>query len=113
FKLSAEIIEIKEKPTYPIGTISVDAFGNTPEYTDQGIRKRALLAVGRQDIGDMNKLHPYDENIKVFGGSSDHTIIDLTDCSNNYQIGDIVSFELEYENVLYATGSTYIAKEYQ
>ncbi|MDN6492209.1 MAG: alanine racemase, partial [Leuconostoc sp.] len=113
FKLSAEIIEIKEKPTYPIGTISVDAFGNTPKYTDQGVRKRALLAVGRQDIGDMTKLHPYDEKIKIFGGSSDHTIIDLTDCSNNYQIGDIISFELEYEHVLYATSSSYIAKEYQ
>ncbi|KFN88997.1 alanine/ornithine racemase family PLP-dependent enzyme [Tetragenococcus muriaticus] len=113
FKLSAEIIEIKEKPTYPIGTISVDAFGNTPEYTDQGVRRRALLAVGRQDIGDMTKLYPYDEKIKIFGGSSDHTIIDLTDCSNNYKIGDIISFSLEYENVLYATGSPYVTKEYK
>jgi len=113
FKLYAEIIELKEKPTYPIGTISVDAFGNTPEYIDEGVRTRALLAIGRQDVGDMTKLHPDDKKIKIFGGSSDHTIIDLTDCSNSYQVGDIVSFELEYEHVLYATNSSYVAKEYR
>ncbi|MBN7274751.1 alanine racemase [Ligilactobacillus pobuzihii] len=113
FKIYAEIIEKKKKPTYPIGTIGVDAFGNRPEYVDEGIRVRALLGVGRQDIGDMTKLHPCDKRIKVFGGSSDHTIIDLTKCSNDYQVGDVVSFEMEYENLLYATESPYIKKEYK
>ena len=31
FRLKAEVIEVKDKPTYPIGTIAVDAFGHTPE----------------------------------------------------------------------------------
>ena len=43
FKLKAEIIEIKEKPSYPVGELSVDAFGNKQEYKDIGIRKRALV----------------------------------------------------------------------
>ncbi|MDF7663728.1 alanine/ornithine racemase family PLP-dependent enzyme [Bifidobacterium sp. ESL0763] len=112
FTLQAEIIEKKEKPTYPIGHISVDAFGNTPEYVDEGIRTRGLLAIGRQDIGDMTKLHPVDKRIKIYGGSSDHTIIDLTDCDGDYQLGDTVEFTLEYENVLYSTGSPYVHKKY-
>ncbi|WEV71803.1 alanine/ornithine racemase family PLP-dependent enzyme [Bifidobacterium sp. ESL0790] len=112
FTLQAEIVEKREKPTYPIGHISVDAFGNTPEYVDEGIRTRGLLAVGRQDIGDMTKLHPIDKRIKIYGGSSDHTIIDLTDCKDDYQLGDTVDFTLEYENVLYSTGSPYIHKNY-
>ena len=28
FTLQAEIIELKDKPSHPIGTIAVDAFGN-------------------------------------------------------------------------------------
>lgn len=112
FELQAEVIELHEKPSFPIGTISVDAFGNTPEYEDKGIRKRALLAVGRQDIGDMTKLIPYDSTIQIIGGSSDHTIIDVTDASQVLNIGDKVSFRLQYENLVYAFNSEYITKEF-
>ncbi len=32
---------IENKPSHPIGTIAVDAFGNKKEYEDKGIRRRA------------------------------------------------------------------------
>lgn len=112
FLLKGEIIEIHEKPSYPIGTISVDAFGNKPEYEDIGIRKRALLGMGRQDIGDMTKLIPLDENIKVIGGSSDHTIVDVTDSLHDYKLGDVLVFKIQYENLLYSCTSEYIHKSY-
>ena len=36
FTLQAEIVELKDKPSHPIGTIAVDAFGNKKEYEDKG-----------------------------------------------------------------------------
>ena len=84
FTLQAEIIELKDKPSHPIGTIAVDAFGNKKEYEDKGIRRRALLAVGRQDLGDCLHLRPLDPNIEVIGGSSDHTILDITESDGTY-----------------------------
>lgn len=112
FTIEAEIIEIKEKPSYPIGNISVDAFGNKAEYTDIGNRIRCLLAIGRQDLGDMTKLIPYDSGIKVIGGSSDHTIVDITDSQKNYKIGDVLSFNIEYELLLYSACSPYVYKKF-
>lgn len=112
FTLQAEIIELKDKPSHPIGTIAVDAFGNKKEYEDKGIRRRALLAVGRQDLGDCLHLRPLDPNIEVIGGSSDHTILDITESEHCYKIGDIVSFHVMYENLLMLSQSEYVEKEY-
>lgn len=110
FKLKAEVIEVYEKPSHPIGTISVDAFGNKKEYVDKGIRKRALIAVGRQDIGDCMHLRPLDKKLEIMGGSSDHTILDITDCDIDYKVGDIIEFYLMYENLLMSCQSEYVNK---
>ncbi|MDF7663727.1 alanine/ornithine racemase family PLP-dependent enzyme [Bifidobacterium sp. ESL0763] len=112
FTLEAQLIEKRRKATFPIGTLSVDAFGNKPHYVDRGRRIRGLIAVGRQDVGDMTQLHPQDERIKVYGGSSDHTILDLEDCADDYAIGDIVSFTMDYENLMHSSLSPYVAKEF-
>lgn len=110
--LRAEVIEVKDKPSHPIGTIAVDAFGNKKEYEDKGIRRRALIAVGRQDLGDCLHLRPLDKQIEVIGGSSDHTILDITNCDKDYQIGDIIDFHVMYENLLMLSQSEYVEKEY-
>lgn len=112
FVLEAEIIEIHNKPSHPIGTISVDAFGNRPVYEDIGRRDRALLAMGRQDVGDMTKLIPLDDQVIIKGGSSDHTIVDITDSDRKYKVGDTLKFTLQYENLLLASSSEYIHKHY-
>ncbi|MBF4693553.1 alanine/ornithine racemase family PLP-dependent enzyme [Fusibacter ferrireducens] len=101
-RIKAEIIEIKEKPTYPYGVISVDAFGNTPVYEDRGIRKRAILALGRQDISDHEKLMPMDPEVFIYGSSSDHLIVDITDSKEPYQVGDVMSFDMFYQAMLQA-----------
>lgn len=111
FILKAEIIEKKNKPSYPIGEIFIDAFGNTPTYVDQGIRTKALLGIGKQDIGDFDKVIPLDNRIEVIGASSDHLIIDITNCKDDYQVGDIISFKLSYQAMLFATMSDYVKKE--
>lgn len=110
FKLRAEIIEIKEKPSMPIGEIGMDAFGNKPVFEDKGVRKRAICAIGRQDI-DPGDVIPDDTDITILGASSDHFIIDVTDCEDEYKVGDIVSFNLTYGGILSTSTSRYIKKE--
>ena len=87
FRLKAEVIEVKDKPSYPVGTIAIDAFGHTPTYVDRGIRRRALLAMGKVDYGDPAELLPMDKGIEVLGASSDHTIIDVEDAERDYKVG--------------------------
>ena len=109
FKLEAEIIELKMKPSKPFGKIGVDAFGQVPHFEDIGIRKRAILGIGRQDI-KVEFLYPYDCDAKIIGASSDHMIVDLTDCKREYVVGDIMEFKLAYGALLSASTSEYVSK---
>ena len=104
FTLTAEVIEVREKPTYPQGEFCIDAFGRKPVYEDYGVRRRALLALGRADVGELESLTPLDSGVTVVGGSSDHCILDVTDCSRSLQVGDTVSFALRYSHLLYLSG---------
>ena len=45
---------------------------------------------------------PMDPQIEIMGGSSDHTILDVTHCDREYKVGDIVSFKLGYGGMLKA-----------
>ncbi|MBN2899944.1 MAG: alanine/ornithine racemase family PLP-dependent enzyme [Clostridia bacterium] len=101
FVLTAQIIEIQTKPSHPVGELYIDAFGNRPTYVDVGMRKRALLGVGRQDFGHHDSLKPIDERVSVVGSSSDHLIVDITDVDENYQVGDTLSFTLFYQGMLF------------
>lgn len=103
FRLEAEVVEVKEKPTYPQGELGADAFGRKPVYEDRGLRLRAILALGRADVGDMETLRSTMPGVTVVGGSSDHCILDVTDAPQPVQVGDVLSFRLCYSHVLYAT----------
>ena len=101
--LRAEVVEVKDKPTYPIGEFAIDAFGRKPVYEDRGIRRRAILALGRADVGELESLIPREPGLTVIGGSFDHCIVDVEDCPRRLQVGDIVEFSLCYSHMLYAT----------
>ena len=109
FILKGQIVELKEKPSYPIGNIGMDAFGRTPEYEDRGIMKRAIVAMGRQDIVP-DLIHPVDEKIEIIGASSDHLILNVTSSEKSYKVGDVVEFLLDYGGLLSASTSPYIEK---
>lgn len=109
FTLQAEVIEIKEKPSIPVGKIGKDAFDNIPTFVDRGIRKRMLCAIGKQDI-DIDSLYPLDNELIILGGSSDHLILDCHDSSRDYKIGDIIEFNIYYVSMLRAMTSEYIEK---
>lgn len=111
FVLKTQIIEINEKPTHPIGELMVNAFGEHAHYEDRGVRKRAIVALGNQDVGDSSKLVPKDEDIIVLGASSDHTILDIHDSKKEYKLGDIVEFNVLYQAMLFTTLSKYIKKK--
>lgn len=110
FTLEAEIIELKEKPTVPIGKIGMNAFGKVPKFEDKGTILRSIIAIGKQDV-DHNELIPYD-TVKILGSSSDHIIVDISDSYNVYEVGDIMSFKLTYASVLSLMTSKYVGKIY-
>lgn len=109
FKLYAEVVELKEKPSVPIGDIGLDAFGEKPKFVDRGVRKRAILGIGKQDVRIEN-LKPADSKAIIIGGSSDHLILDVTDSEKKYNIGDVVEFNAHYTAVLTAMTSEYVEK---
>jgi len=108
--IRAEIIELKEKPSLPTGELGRDAFGNIPKFEDKGIRKRALLALGRDEI-DPDSLIPIDNKIKIIGASSDHTVVDVTDSENKYNVGDTIEFIPLYPSLMRAIISKNIKKK--
>ena len=105
--LECEIVEVKTKPSYPIGKIGVNAFGQTVEYTDRGERLRAIAAVGQQDV-DYAGLTPLTTGMEVIGASSDHLLLDVTQCP--VKVGDIVRFKVDYAAALRAFTSPYVKK---
>ena len=111
FILKAQIVELNEKPTHPIGQLLVNAFGDLPHYDDRGIRKRAIVALGNQDLGDSSRLVPRDKDMQVMGASSDHTILDIHDCKKQYKLGDIVEFNILYQAMLMTSLSDYVQKK--
>ena len=50
FKLIADVIESKIKPSRPYGNIGQDAFGNLPVFQDRGPIRRVILGMGLQDV---------------------------------------------------------------
>lgn len=107
--LRTQIVEVKTKPTHPVGTIVVDCFCNRPTYEDRGIRRRALAGIGRADVGDIMLLRPRTPGMFVVGGSSDHCILDVEDCDPRPQVGDVVEFDVIYQTMLYASARQDVA----
>ncbi|MDD3106429.1 MAG: alanine/ornithine racemase family PLP-dependent enzyme [Bacilli bacterium] len=108
FILEAKIIECKNKPSFPIGKIGLNSFGEVPIIKDQGMMKRAILGVGKQDV-ILDNLTPIDSNIKIIGGSSDHLIIDVT--NTKYRLNDVIKFKLSYPAIVHLMNSSYIHKK--
>jgi predicted amino acid racemase len=112
FVLKAELIEVNIKPSRPFGERSINWAGNKVEFEDKGLRRRAIAAIGSQDIGDGMKLFPRDEGIRVIGCSSDHTILDIEDSCKSWKVGDKVSFYLGYAPLLYSFSTRHVNIKY-
>ncbi|MGN7387340.1 alanine/ornithine racemase family PLP-dependent enzyme [Sporosarcina sp. SAFN-015] len=111
FTLECEIVELKEKPSVPWGTVGVDSYGNSPTFTDRGMRLKAICALGKQDF-DVETSTPVDEDIIILGASSDHLMLDVTDSKTAYKVGDAVELQLGYFSTMRAFTSRYVRKVY-
>jgi len=111
-RLTAEIVEIHEKASAPKGESTKNWAGQVVQQVDKGRRMRAILAVGSQDISDAKTLIPEEEGVEIIGGSSDHTIVDVSDSPKTWKSGDTMSFKVRYSNMLYAFTGEHITIEY-
>lgn len=111
FVLEAEIIELKQKPSKPIGKSGPNAFGEYLEYPDRGIMKRAILGIGRQDVS-VDGLTPLDPDVEMIGASSDHLIVNLSASTREYRVGDVIRFIPDYGALLHLFTSKYVDRAY-
>lgn len=109
FLLHAEVLELKRKPSIPIGETAEDAFGGTPAFEDRGEVDRALLNVGREDV-DIRGLAPLDSRLSILGGSSGYLILDVTGARGDVRVGDEIVLAPNYSALLAAMSSEYVEK---
>lgn len=105
----AQVIEVRSKSSVPKGEYGADAFGNTPKWLDRGVRRRAIIAAGRQDVRPEG-LFPTVKGIEVIGASSDHLLLDVEEAAFSVRWGDVLSFYLDYGCMLAAATSPYVEK---
>ena len=112
FLVTAPVIECLNKPSRPIGVCAQDMMGNVPpEIEDRGTRRRAILALGRQDVVP-ELLRPLDPRAEVLGASSDHLILDVEDVRPAPRPGDEFAFLPGYGALLQLFTSQYVDKVY-
>lgn len=109
--VSAPVIECLVKPSKPRGTSAQDAFGGRPTFEDRGDRRRAILAIGRQDIVP-DGIVPRDPRVQVLGASSDHLVLDVHDLPAPPRLGDAIEFVPGYSATLAAFTSPYVDKRF-
>ncbi|MDR3174456.1 MAG: alanine/ornithine racemase family PLP-dependent enzyme [Treponema sp.] len=110
--LEAQIIEVQTKPSVPVGETGVDAFEGKPSFEDRGLLKRAICAVGRQDI-EISGIVPQDPGVEILGASSDHLILNISASRQNYTVGGTIRFIPNYSALLRLFTSAYIGRVYE
>ncbi len=106
FRLVAEVIESKTKPTSPTGTVAQNAFGEADPVVDRGTITQTIVALGQQDTD------PYgltaSTGITIIGASSDHLILDPG--SAPLPVGAEVTFVPTYGALVRAMTSPFVEK---
>jgi predicted amino acid racemase len=110
--LFAEIIEIREKNSAPKNASSKNWAGQKMEFIDKGRRLRAILAIGSQDIGNSSNLTPIENDIEIVSGSSDHTIVDVSNSKRKFSTGDVLAFTPKYPAMLHAFSGKHVNIKY-
>ena len=108
FTLVAEVIEQKTKPSHPFGEIGLDALGRVPHFEDRGPMRRAIVALGEQDV-DVDALEPLIE-ATIVGACSDELVLHVQD--SMVRVGSEIRFAVGYSAMLRAMTSPYVHKQY-
>lgn len=112
FKLTAEIIEIAEKPMVPAGDAGTNLTGEMPQHDPANKGKtsvRAIVDLGILDV-DPKHISPISDGVTIIGASSDMMILDLAENQNQLMVGDTIDFSMDYMAVLRAMNSEYVDK---
>lgn len=113
FKLYAEIIELIEKPVVPSGEFGINVEGSSFDFDQSKIGQtsyRAIIDIGLLDV-DSEHITPTNKDINIVGASSDMLVIDLKENSQNYKVGDVIEFNMDYMGTLRGINSKYIDKK--
>lgn len=113
FKLHAEIIEIKEKPSIPDGTLGQNLTGEVKDFSNEPENhksKRAIIDVGLLEM-NLNDLEPEDPAMKIVGGSSDMLVVDIEEAEKKYKVGEFITFNINYMGLLSLMNSDYVEKK--
>jgi ornithine racemase len=105
--LHGEVVELKPKPSMPVGPRGQDALGRTPSFADLGLRDHALVNLGAIDAA-LESLTPLDPRLAVVGGTSDYLVLDATDAHGDLRVGDDVAFAVGYAALATASTSPYV-----
>jgi predicted amino acid racemase len=109
FLLHAEVLEVKEKPSLPLGERGEDAFGDVPAFENRGRVVHTILNVGREDV-NVDGMTPLDPGLAILGASSDYVILDATGAEEGVRVGDQLRFSLNYAALLATMTSHYVEK---
>jgi len=109
FELSAPVVECKVKPSMPRGTVAQDAYGNKPRFEDRGERRRAICALGRQDVM-AEWIEPLEAGVEILGASSDHLILDVQEMAAPPRLGQALRFRPNYAATVQLFTSPYVHK---
>jgi predicted amino acid racemase len=119
--LSAEIIEIKDKP-FDLARCFGAQNDNVSDERQLSARqtkqekigktgKRAILAIGSQDIS-VGTLRPLDSGIEILRRSSDHLVVGIDNANESYSVGNCIDFIPSYEALLAAMTSPFVEKRF-
>ena len=109
FALHAEILELKRKPSAPIGERTEDAFGHLSPFENHGVIERALVNIGREEVS-IEGIAPHDARLKILGASSSYLVLDMSRAAGVFKVGDELTFSLNYGGLLTAMTSEYVKK---
>ncbi|QRK12837.1 alanine racemase [Archangium violaceum] len=111
FLFSGTILEIKTKPSVPMGEVGTDAFGVKPRFENKGLRKRALVNLGAIHTAPRS-LVPVPSNVQFVNSNSNYSVYDVTDCTQEFRPGDTMEFRLTYSSLIQGLLSPYVEKSY-
>jgi len=115
FTLHAEIIELNEKPLIPTGEIGHNLTGHINAFDENlsgATSYRAIVDVGLLDV-DESHIKPIWKDIEIAGASSDMIVLDLGENKRQLQVGDQITFSLDYMGILRLMNSDYIDKRFE
>jgi ornithine racemase len=97
FKLKGEILEIKAQ--------------KNPHSQDKELQQHAIIDFGYASTLTSG-LQSLEKGIEIIGSSQDVTVVDMTEASTSFSIGEHVEFLLTYESLVMAMISPYVEKVY-